>query len=233
MGRSAPERGILPHMIVVLIVALVGLVAGLIAGGSVRNFGRVHVFWWGVALAGLVLQVVPLRRWFDDDVAVTGLIASYVLLIAFVWVNRRLPAARLLLVGLVLNLVVIGVNGGMPVGEAAIRTAGSSEGDLPSAIDDGKHHLMTSSDVLTPLADVIGLPPPLATVLSIGDVFLYSGVVAFAVIVMRGRFAENRRPPAWIPMYRGKHLSPERRLPRRSRPAVRPQLAAMSSGTSR
>ena len=104
---------------------------------------------------------------------------------------------------------------------------------LPTALDDGKHHLMTSSDVLTPLADVIGVPPPIGTVLSIGDVFLYGGVVAFTVIVMRGRFAENRRPPAWIPMYRGKHLSRGRRLPRRSRVAGRTRLAAASSGTSR
>ena len=50
---------------------------------------------------------------------------------------------------------------------------------------------------------MIGLPPPLATVLSIGDVLLYAGVVVFCVVVMRGRFAGNRRPPAWIPMYRG------------------------------
>jgi len=220
-------------MIVVLIVALIGLGAGLLAGGSVRNFDRVQVYWWGAALAGLGLQVAPLGRWMDDDAAVAGLVVSYVLLIAFVWVNRRLPAAPLLLLGLVLNLVVIGFNGGMPVSEAAIRSAGGPDGALPSAIDDGKHHLMTSYDVLTPIADVIGIPPPAGTVVSIGDLLLYSGIVAFSVIIMRGRFAENRRPPAWLPMYRGKHLPPERRLPRRSRPAVRPQLAAMSSGTSR
>jgi hypothetical protein len=220
-----------PTMIVVLSVVVAGLVAGFIARGSVRNFERVSVYWWGAALAGLALQVVP-AHWLDGDVSVTALVVSYALLIAFVWVNRRLPAAPLLLIGLALNALVIGLNGGMPVSESAIRVAGGTSGELPSAIDDGKHHLMTSSDVLTPLADVIGLPPPIATVLSVGDVFLYSGLVVFTVVVMRGRFAENRRPPAWIPMYRGKHLAPDRRLPRRSRSAT-PRLAAVSSGTSR
>jgi hypothetical protein len=219
-------------MIVVSTVVVAGLLAGYLAGGSVRNFDRVHVHWWAAAIGGLGLQVVPLRRWVDDDVAVAALVGSYALLIAFVWVNRRLPAAPLLLVGLVLNMAVIALNGGMPVSESAIDISGGQSGSLPAAIDDGKHHVMTSSDVLTPLADIIALPPPVATVLSIGDLCLYAGIVAFTVIVMRGRFAENRRPPAWIQMYRGKHLPPQRRLPRRSRPEAGPPLAAMNSGTS-
>ncbi|MGH2539777.1 MAG: DUF5317 domain-containing protein [Actinomycetota bacterium] len=218
-------------MSVVLIVIIVALVAGFLARGTLRNFERVDIHWWGVAAAGLLLQIVPVHRWFDDDVVVGTVLASYVLLIAFVWVNRRVPAAPLMLAGLALNVVVIAANGGMPVSADAIRTTGSDARSLPAVIDDGKHHLMTSSDVLTPLADVIGLPPPFATVLSVGDVLLYSGVVAFTVLIMRGRFAENRRPPAWIPMYRGKHLPPNRRLPHRPRPAS--PIAAVSSGTSR
>ncbi|MEX0651695.1 MAG: DUF5317 family protein [Actinomycetota bacterium] len=219
-------------MIVVLFIAVAGLVAGFLAGGSVRNFERVRVHWWGAAFTGLVLQAAPLGRWLDDDAVVVVLITSYALLVAFMWVNRRLPAAPLLMLGLALNMLVIGLNGGMPVSEGAIRTAGAPGGALSSGIDDGKHHLMRSSDVLTPLADVIGLPRPVATVLSVGDLFLYSGIVVFTVIVMRGRFAANRRPPAWIQMYRGKHLPRGRRLPRRSRPGTGPQLVAGSSGTS-
>ena len=115
-------------MSVILFVAVVGLVAGLLAGGSLRNFERVRVHWWGVAVAGSILQVVPTGdRWGDGPV--TLLVASYGLLLAFVWVNRRLPAAPLLLVGLALNAIVIGVNGGMPVSESAIRTAGHDGGD--------------------------------------------------------------------------------------------------------
>lgn len=231
MRRSRPQPPSFPTMIVVFVVVAVGILAGFIARGSLRNFERVHVHWWGAALIGVALQVVPFGRWFGEDVAVAALVASYVALIAFVWVNRRLPAAPLMLVGLALNLLVIGANGGMPVSESALRVAGA-DGDLSAVVDDGKHHLMASSDVLTPLADVIGLPPPLATILSIGDVFLYGGIVVFTVLVMRGRFAENRRPPAWLPMYRGKHLPPERRLPRRSRAGSASRLAAASSGSA-
>lgn len=220
-------------MIVVVLVAATGIIAGFLMGGSLRNFERVRVHWWGAAFVGLTLQAAPVGRWLEDDAAFASLIVSYGLLVAFMWVNRRLPAAPLLLGGLVLNMLVIAINGGMPVSERAIRTTGNVSGAIPASSDDGKHHLMGPADELTPLGDVIGLPPPISIVLSIGDVVLYTGVAIFTVIVMRGRFADNRRPPAWFQMYRGKHLPARRRLPRRSRPEREPHPATASWGTSR
>jgi hypothetical protein len=125
------------------------------------------------------------------------------------------------------------VNGGMPVSESAIRVAGSTGEAVVAGIEGTKHHLMTDEDVLTPLADVIPIPPPFGVIVSIGDVFLYTGVACFLVLVMMGRFGENRRPRARLPMYRGKHLPPERRLPRRSSARLQHQTAAVRSGTSR
>ena len=53
------------------------------------------------------------------------LVGSYGLWLAFAWVNRRLPASWLVMAGLVLNILVIGVNGGMPVSASALETAGA------------------------------------------------------------------------------------------------------------
>ena len=39
--------------------------------------------------------------------------------------NRRLPGRWLVMAGLVLNMLVIGVNGGMPVSASALGTAGA------------------------------------------------------------------------------------------------------------
>ena len=148
------------------------------------------------------------------------LAGSYALLLLFAWANRRLPALWLVMAGLVLNILVIGVNGGMPVSASALETAGArAEGLLDAG---AKHHLMGPDDRLTPLGDVIGIPPPIGAVISIGDVLLYAGVAILVVAVMLGRFGED--PPATAPLfqgYRGKHLPQDRRFsPLGSRPAA-------------
>jgi len=51
-----------------------------------------------------------------------------ILFLAFVWINRRLPGMQVLLVGLLLNLIVMAVNGGwMPISpEVASRVLGDN-----------------------------------------------------------------------------------------------------------
>ena len=77
-------------MALVLIILLAGLGAGFAARGSLRNFERLQIHWWGVAIVGLGLQAIPVPVRFGAEWAVGLLVASYVLLVAFVWVNRRL-----------------------------------------------------------------------------------------------------------------------------------------------
>ena len=223
-------------MQLILIVLVIAVVVGFAAHGTLRPFEHLRVHVWGVALAGLALQVVPLPAPAGRGLITLVLVTSYALLIGFVLVNRRLPAAPLMLLGLVLNLVVVGLNGGMPVSASAVRVAGGSVAQVPLAgATADKHHLMSDDDVLRPLADVIPSPPPLGDVLSVGDVFLYGGLACFVVMVMLGRTGENRRSPSrFFQMYRGKHLPRDPRLPRRPSarshgPAV--PVAAARSGT--
>jgi hypothetical protein len=194
----------------VLIVIGLAVCVGFISGGSLRPFERVKVHWWGVAVAGLALQGIPLADGVGHAVGTAVLVGSYGLLIAFAWVNRRLPAMWLVMAGLILNILVIGVNGGMPVSASALETAGARAEDLGAGT--AKHHLKGPDDKLTPLGDVIGIPPPIGAVISIGDVLLYAGVAILVVAVMLGRSGENHRPPArYFQGYRGKHLRPDRR----------------------
>jgi Family of unknown function (DUF5317) len=201
-------------VVLVFIVFGLAIVVGFLAGGSLRPFRTLQLHWWGAALIGLSLQGVPFTSELGRRFGPILLLGSYALLLAFAIVNRRLPAMWLVIAGLALNVLVIGVNGGMPVSAAAIETAG---GD-PAGLGDGgtlKHHLMGPGDRLTPLADVIGIPPPVGAVISIGDALLYAGMAALVVAVMLGRSGENRRaPPRWFRGYRGKHLPPERRFGR-------------------
>jgi hypothetical protein len=202
-------------MAFVLLIVAAAVLVGFIARGSLRNFERIRVGWWGIALVGLALQAVPVPARFGSRWAVGVLVTSYIVLIVFVGLNRRLPAAPLILIGLLLNAVVIAANGGMPVSGSAIERAGARGEGLLTGIEGTKHHLMGPDDVLTPLADVIPIPPPAGVILSVGDLCIYAGVAIFVIWVMLGRFQELPPPRARLQMYRGKHLPASRRLPKR------------------
>jgi len=215
----------------VLIVIAAAILVGFLAGGSLRNFEGLRIHWWVLAFAGLALQIVPVPEVVKAPVWAVGagmLAASYVLLLTFLTVNRWIPGAALMAIGLLLNLAVVATNGGMPVRAQAIEAAGGSA----SVLADGggaKHHLMNDADVLTPLGDVIPIPPPIGVVLSVGDVLLYVGIAWFIVQVMRGRSRETPRPIAmWFPAYRGKHAPGHWRMPARYRGTP---VAAERSGT--
>ena len=215
----------------VLIMIVAAVLVGLVVGGSLRNFERLRVHWWVLAFAGLALQVAPVPAIAGVPMWTVGacmLGASYVLLLTFLTVNRWIPGAAAMAVGLLLNLAVVAANGGMPVSARAIEAAGGSAGVLTDG--GAKHHLMNDDDVLSPLGDVIPIPPPVGVVLSIGDALLYLGIGWFVVQVMRGRSRENPRPIAvWFPSYRGKHAPGYWRMPARYRSAA--PVAAERSGT--
>jgi hypothetical protein len=214
-------------MLVVLLV-VVALIAGLVAAGSLRALEHLRIHWWGVAIVGLALQIAPFG---DGRIALASLVVSYGFLLGFVWVNRRLPAAPLLLLGLALNLAVVASNAGMPVSPAAAHTSAGGRLVLAEPSGIAKHHLGTDADVLTPLGDVIPLPPPLGIVLSVGDLFIYGGIACLLVSLMIGRSGENRRPPARIArMYRGKHLRPRHHPLRSPTPLPRVPAATARSG---
>jgi hypothetical protein len=205
-------------MIVVALIIALAIAAGVVAGGSLRSLERIRIHWWGIAFIALALQAVPISGGNENRIGVAAatLVASYVLLLAVIAVNRRVPGAAFMAAGLLMNLAVVAFNGGMPVSGNALRASGA-EGAI--VIEDGaKHHLMTDADVLQPLADVIPLPPPFGLVFSVGDVLLYGGLAWWCFAVTRGRFRENRRPPArWFRRYRGKHAPMAYRFPARHR----------------
>src|SRR5437773_1249334 len=205
-----------------LLVLVVATLIGLVARGSFRNFERLHVHWWGLALGGVALQLlpVPTSGALNPEIAGTAmLVASYVLLLGFLTVNRWVPAAGVMATGLLLNLLVVASNGGMPVSAAAIERAGGSVETLADG-EAAKHHLADGEDLFVPLGDVIPIPEPAGVVLSIGDVLLYAGAAWFVIQVMRGRSRENPRPIAmWVLAYRGKHAPGHWRMPARYRAA--------------
>jgi hypothetical protein len=179
-------------MKLVLLTLVLAVLVGLALGGRWSNLGRLQVRWPAVALVGLALQLAPLP---GRIMPMAALYASFGLLIAFAAVNlrARVPGFALILVGVLLNLAVISVNGGMPVTRQALEASHQLD-TLEELVQDGgaKHHLAGPSDRLLFLGDVIALPP-IEQAVSVGDLFTYAGVVWLVVAGMLGR--SRRREP--------------------------------------
>jgi hypothetical protein len=165
-----------------ILAVVLGLGIGVATGGKIRRVGEIHLRWWGLALAGLGLQLVPVPSMeaSADRWIAAGLYAlSYVVLFVFVMLNARRPGFALLGVGFALNALVIGINGGMPVSEHALRSLAGDRADAAVArlesLGGLRHHLATDDDLLRPIGDVIPIPGPVSGVFSIGDLLALIG----------------------------------------------------------
>jgi hypothetical protein len=226
-GRRAPQL----LMILFLGVIVLAVAAGVVAGGSIQRFANLRLRLWLLAPVGFALQGVPLpdgRHGGDLVIRMLVFGTSYVLVLAFAIRNWRLTGVPLVVVGLLLNGLVVTTNGGMPVSRSALEASGQSDVLHLLLADEGaKHHLLDSNDVLTPLGDVIAIPPPVRQVVSVGDIFVYVGLVWLIIAVMRGQTGALDRHPEWE-SYRGRH---RRRFRPRTRAEPTAPAAATTSGT--
>lgn len=128
------------------------------------------------------------------------LVLSYLILLLFVWLNRKLLGILIVGVGLVLNFTVMLANGGyMPITLEAVTQVGHLDA-LPSTEPGAR--LRNTKDVVLPreqtrlwiLSDIFVIPEPfpIPSVFSIGDVFIAAGA---GVLVFQG----TRRRPAQQP----------------------------------
>jgi hypothetical protein len=188
-------------LLFISIIAL-AVILGYLFGGRLRRLEQLQLRWWPLVIVGLAVQFLPLPEGSagTDLVVRTAVLGvSYALLLLFALLNMRLPGMVLVVIGLAANATVIMSNGGMPVSEEALRDSGQPE-VVGILIEEGadKHHLLDDDDVLTFLADVIAVPEPVSQVISIGDVFVYAGLIWLTVTAMRGRIPSptvRRRAP--------------------------------------
>jgi Family of unknown function (DUF5317) len=172
-------------MRLIMFTVVAATVAGLLAGGTLRDFPSVKLRGAWLALAGVVLQFIPL----GGAIGTALLYASFVALIAFAIINVRASHGfALILIGLALNAIVIVANQGMPVTRNALEGSNQSA-TLAELIADGgaKHHLADDGTILLPLGDVIPLGAPLDQAISVGDVCVQLGAAWFIVSMMPRR----------------------------------------------
>jgi hypothetical protein len=159
----------------IVVAVFTGLAIGLLRGGRIENLADATFRAWPLLVLGVVVQGLAA---YTAAGAVALILASYVILVLFAAANLGHAGMGVVLVGILLNVAVIGANGGMPVREDAIVAAGIVRRDQVRSLDFGsKRHLEGRDDRLTILGDVV--PVPLAgEVLSFGDLAMSVGVAA-------------------------------------------------------
>jgi hypothetical protein len=176
-------------LIALCLILLLGLVA---VGGRVSNLATTNVKWGWLAPLAFLMQAYLI--FFPAD-RMTGLLsarsllltASHALLLVVVWQNRHLGGVKLIGLGLLLNFLVMALNGGfMPITPEALNRIGY-DGNA-SQLETGYIVGRTKNVVVEPgeamlgfLTDIMVVPRPfpIPTALSVGDLLIVSGVFFF------------------------------------------------------
>jgi Family of unknown function (DUF5317) len=164
----------------ILLVFVIALVLGALRGGHLRNLTGIRVtLWWLLPLGFVILAIANFLPTDQHELAVALILISYLPLLMFVLLNRKLSGIWIAGIGILMNFTVIIANAGMPVLTEAAQIVSGSTADLALG---AKHVILTTETSLPFLADVIPLP---GAVLSLGDVFLAIGIGVFIEAQMR------------------------------------------------
>jgi hypothetical protein len=155
-------------------VVVVSMLVAVLRGGKLANLADLHLSGWWMLVLVLGMQIGATAAPDDGSrLPVILVMASFVPLLAVVWLNKDQQGLWIAGIGILMNFTVIGANNGMPVLAQAVELAGGTFD--PSALDP-KHVVLDDSTELAFLADIIPFP---GSVISLGDVFLALGLGVF------------------------------------------------------
>lgn len=161
-------------MSLVVVALVAGLAAGLLLGGRPRYLAGARLRWVALLVGGAVCAFAG-SRWGTGTLGAALTVSGYLLLLGFALRNLALTGMVLVTCGLLANLAVIAVDGGMPV-----------RGVPPGTAYGPRHHGVRPGDRLVELSDQIRVAPLDATV-SPGDIVLALGVATLTAGLMRPR----------------------------------------------
>jgi hypothetical protein len=175
-------------------LALALLAVPLTRGSYVQLFRLRFQAWWllvvGVGLQ-ITLELVDFSADRIDDVGFGLVMLSYALILAFCFVNLRVPAMALVAVGVAMNATVIGLNEGMPTRDETVERPSGREVERPVERTVWEQP-ESDDDLLSVLGQVIPLPDnEIDEALSPGDLVIGAGIIGVFVAGSR-----RRRTPA-------------------------------------
>jgi hypothetical protein len=178
----------------VLVLAGAGLL-GFVLGGSFSGLSTLPLRdRWLVGLAVLAQLVGGVAAWAADSSTAyaVGLAVSALAALGFCLRNLRVRGVPLVTLGLLLNALVVTVNGTMPVSRTAAARAGTPLTSIAAGTDP-RHAVAGADTTLRRLGDIVPVPLPLRPeVASPGDLLVAAGLAELLCLGMRRR--RVRRP---------------------------------------
>jgi len=173
------------------LAVILGLIASVIRHRSetASQIASISLHSPWLVLLSIALQVPLLRAPFGPTQEVTGaqvaFLLSHLLLLTFVWLNRRVLGIRIVGIGVVFNLLAILSNGGfMPITpQTLVRiNPGSAQDQWALGFHYGSSKdiiLLQHDTTLWVLSDILVLPPPFRwpTAFSLGDLLIALGII--------------------------------------------------------
>jgi hypothetical protein len=178
----------------ILYVVVISIIISYFLGGRLKFMLQRPLKHVWLATSGLLIQIIIFSNFFtsryDDAVSVILHGISYLLIISFVFINRKIPGILLIGIGIILNATVIFLNGGyMPASlESVEKTSiGRQFEILSQGSTTNNSQAITEDTVLPWLADIFYIPSwmPFSNVFSIGDVLIAIGVCIYIIRCMK------------------------------------------------
>jgi uncharacterized protein DUF5317 len=169
-----------------LVVAGAAVAVGRARGGVLRGLVEPGVKARWLALGCLAVQAGVVALPVPGVGGVVLLVAALATLLGIARANGRLPGVPLFALGLLLNLVVVVANLGMPVSAATLERAGITLEQPAPDRPDAKHVLDRGQARLGLLGDRLAVRP-LRTTTAYGTVIELAGLFLLIQALVRGR----------------------------------------------
>lgn len=160
-------------------VLIIAIILGWVRGGRLANLFQADIKGAPLFFTSLLLMLIIYNSLSSTSHLTPILyLSSFLLVLTGIYLNRDLPGCKLMLLGVSLNLLVIALNGfKMPVTENLLLWTTAEEFFASSQAL--THSIMEPGNRFKLLADIIIIPPGYlgSGIYSIGDLFLYFGVI--------------------------------------------------------
>lgn len=163
--------------------ALLGIIVGWLRNGKIKHLGQISLIGWPLSILAIMTQVIiwidfSTKSYFLKSYYPHLYVFSLLILLLFVYLQKRQAGMVILGLGLMLNLLVITTNQGMMPVDSTRMPAAVAE-DLAAGGKSPFYTPMNDETWLNFLGDSISLPCFHNQLFSIGDLVIGLGILIF------------------------------------------------------